>query len=151
MLGNVNLPYRIGLSTEFDANSGLPYNPITGTDANGDGVFNDRPSYASTPGPGVYKTQFGLLTTNAVNGNVSRNIGTMPSTVHLDLNINRTFQLNPKNVDHPRTLTFNARSANILNHTNVTAVGTVVSSPNFSQSIAAEAARRLELGVRFAF
>jgi hypothetical protein len=39
----------------------------------------------------------------------------------------------------------------LLNHTNATAVGTVVSSPNIGQPLAAEAARRVELGMRFAF
>jgi hypothetical protein len=67
------------------------------------------------------------------------------------LPLTRAFKLNPKNTDHPRTLTFNARSANLLNHTNVTAVGTVVSSPNITDPIAAETARRVELGARFAF
>jgi hypothetical protein len=54
-----------------------------------------------------------------VNGNVPYNIGTMPGVVHLDTNLSRVFALNPKNKDHPRTLTFNARSANLLNHTDV--------------------------------
>jgi len=48
-------------------------------------------------------------------------------------------------------MTLNARSANLLNHTNVTAVGTVVSSSNFGQPISAETARRVEVGARFAF
>ncbi len=74
-----------------------------------------------------------------------------PGPIHLDMNLSRAFKLNPKNTDHPRTLTFNARSANLLNHTNVTAVGTVVSSPNVTEPISAEAARRIELGARFSF
>jgi hypothetical protein len=149
--GHVTLPYKVELSSILDALAGQPYNITTGTDTNGDGVFNDRPSYASAPGAGVYSTRFGLLTTNTVNGDVPRNLGTMPTRVHLDANLSRVFQLNPKDKDHSRTLTFNARSANLLNHTNVTAVGTVVSSSTFSQPLSAETARRVELGVRFAF
>lgn len=42
MFGNVNLPYKIVLSTEFDAKSSRPYNSTTGADNNGDGNFNDR-------------------------------------------------------------------------------------------------------------
>jgi hypothetical protein len=148
--GNLNLPKKIELSTQFDASSGAPYNITTGTDANGDGNFNDRPSYATVPGTGVYSTRYGLLSTNTVNGDVGRNLGTMPSLVHLDMNLSRAFKLGDKK-ESPRTLTMNARSANLLNHTNVTAVGTVVSSPTFTQSLAAESARRLELGARFAF
>ena len=151
LFGNLNLPYRIEATTQFDAYSGHPYDITTGTDNNGDGNFTDRPSYASAQGPGVYSTRFGLLTTNTVNGNVPANVGTMPGVVHLDMNLSRAFALNPKDKEQPRTLTFNARSANLLNHTNVTAVNTVLSSAAIGQPITAETARRVELGVRFAF
>jgi Carboxypeptidase regulatory-like domain len=149
--GHLTLPYKVELSSILDAESGQPYNITTGTDVNGDGNFNDRPSYASASGVGVYSTRFGFLTTNTVNGDVPRNLGTMPPRIHLDTNLSRVFKLNPNDKDHPRTLTFNARSANLLNHTNVTAVGTVVSSSTFSQPLSAETARRAEIGVRFAF
>jgi hypothetical protein len=150
LMGNVKLPLKAEFSTELFASSGTPYNITTGTDTNGDGNFNDRPSYASGQGPGVYNTQFGLLTINTVNGNVPRNIGTMPGTVHLDTNLSRSFIL-PGSKDHPRTFTFNARSANLLNHTNVTTVNTILSSGAVGRAVAAETARRIELGVRFAF
>jgi hypothetical protein len=75
----------------------------------------------------------------------------MPGVVHLDMNLSRAFALNPKDKDHPRTLPFNARSANLLNHTNVTAVNAVLSSSAIGQPVAAETARRVELGVRFEF
>lgn len=147
----VKLPYKIELSSETYWHYGTPYNITTGTDANGDGTFNDRPSYASAAGDGAYSTPFGLMTANAVNGNVPRNLGTMPTIVHMYDNLSRVFDLGAKDKDHPRTLTLNARAVNTLNHTNVTAVGTVVSSPSLGQSLAAEAARRVELGARFAF
>jgi hypothetical protein len=151
--GNLTLPFRIELATEFDAGDSIPYNITTGTDNNGDGNFNDRPSYASAPGPGVYSTRFGLLTTNTVNGDVPRNLGAMPGTIHLDLDLSRAFTLNPKdkNKEHARTLTFNVRSANLLNHTNVTEVNTILSSSAVGQPVSAEAARRVELGIRVSF
>jgi hypothetical protein len=149
--GNYNLPEKISLSAQMDAQSGAPYNVTTGTDNNGDGVFNDRPSYASAAGPGVYPTRFGLLTPDTVNGNVPRNLGTMPSLIHLDTNLSRAFKIGRGKTDIARALTLNARAANLLNHTNATAVSTIVSSPNFSHTVAAESARRLELGARFAF
>jgi len=151
LYGNLKLPFKADLSAEFNASGGQPYNIVSGTDANGDGDFNDRPSYASAPGPGVYSTRFGLMTTNTVNGNVPRNLGTMPSTMHFDANLSRTFTLKSASKDHPRTLAFNARSTNLLNHTNVTAVNTILSSGVLGQPLAADTARRLELGVRFAF
>jgi hypothetical protein len=82
---------------------------------------------------------------------IEKALGVVRAKIHLDMNVSRAFTLNPKDKDHPRTLTFNARSANLLNHTNVTAVGTVVSSSNFGQSISAETARRVDFGLRFAF
>jgi len=149
--GNLHLPKKAELSIVMDAQSGQPYNVTTGTDDNGDGIFNDRPSYATSTGPGVYATRFGLLTTNAVNGNVPRGLGTMPALVHLDMNLNRAWKIGPKRADSPRTLTLNMRSANLLNHTNATAVSSVLSSPGFSQPVAAENTRRIELGARFSF
>lgn len=149
-MGNAKLPLKAEFSTELFASSGNPYNITTGTDANGDGDFNDRPSYASVPGPGVYSTPFGLLTINTVNGNVPRNVGTMPGTVHLDTNVSRSFAL-PGSKGHPRTFRFSARSENLLNHTNVTAVNTILSSGKVGQPVAADTSRRIELGVRFEF
>lgn len=149
--GNLILPFKINATTQFDFSNGVPYNITTGTDNNGDGNFTDRPSYASTPGPGVYKTPYGLMTINTVNGDVPADVGTMPGVVHLDMNLSRAFTLNPKNQNHPRTLILNARSANLLNHTNVTAVNTILSSGTVGQPVAAETARRIELGVRLDF
>ena len=145
------LPYKIDFSLWTYWHYGMPYNITTGTDANGDGDFNDRPSFAQAPGDGVYSTPYGLMTTNTVNGNVPRNRGTMPLVVHMYSNLSRSFNLSSKKKDHPRTLTLNARAVNLLNHTNVTAVGTVVSSPTLGQGLSAEAARRIELGARFEF
>jgi hypothetical protein len=152
-IGQVNLPYKFSLSTQFDAASGLPYNVVTGTDNNGDSIFNDRPSYASAAGDGVYATRFGMLATSAVDGNFPRNAGTMPANVHLDMNVSRAFSVGHSKAagDRHDTLVLNARSANLINHTNVTAVGTVVGSPTFTQSLAAETARRIEVGARFTF
>lgn len=149
--GSVTLPFKIEFDSQFSTRPGRPYNITTGTDANGDGSFNDRAAFASAPGPGVYNTPFGLLTSNTINGNVPCNLGTMPRTVHLDANLSRTIELNPRDKDHPRTVTLNARSANLLNHTNVTAVNSVLSSSVLGAPVAAEAARRLEFGARFSF
>lgn len=150
-VGTGTLPYKVELSTQFTAMPGRPFDITTGTDANGDGNFNDRPSYAPGSGVGTYSTRYGVLTTNTVNGNVPYNTGTMPGVLYLGTNLSRAFTLNPNDKDHPRTLTFNARSANLLNHTNVNAVNTVLSSSSVGQPVAAEPSRRVELGVRFEF
>lgn len=150
--GSLILPAKLEVAAQFDASTGAAYTITTGTDANGDGVLNDRPSYATAAMPGVtYQTRYGLMTANTTNGDVPRNVGTMPSTVHLDMNLSRALILNPKDKEHQRTLTLNVRSANILNHTNVNGVGTIVSSPSLDKPYQAEPARRVEAGIRFSF
>src|ERR1700733_2686009 len=152
-IGQLNLPAKLSLTSQFDASSGDPYNVITGMDNNGDGVFNDRPSLTAQPGTGTYQTPFGLLNTTGLNGSLGRNAGTMPALIHLDSNLSRTFELHSHGLagDRHQSITLNARSANLLNHTNVTTVGNVVGSPTFSQPLAAEAARRVEFGIRYTF
>ncbi len=146
---DLRFPFKLLLSTQTYWHYGTPYNLTTGIDANGDGTFNDRPSFVSITGDGTYQTPFGQMTVNAVNGDVPRNLGTMPVIVHMYSNLSRAFDFGDK--DHVRTLTFNARAINLLNHTNVIAVGTVVSSSSLGQPLAAETARRIELGTRFSF
>jgi hypothetical protein len=46
--GTVGLPYAFRLSPFLTANSGTPYNITTGQDLNGDSIFNDRPTFASS-------------------------------------------------------------------------------------------------------
>jgi hypothetical protein len=152
-IGQLNLPAKLSLTSQFDASSGDPYNVITGIDNNGDGVFNDRPSVTSQPGTGTYQTPFGLLNTTVLNGSLGRNAGTMPTLIHLDSNLSRTFEFHSHGLaaDRHQSVTLNARSANLLNHTNVTTVGNVVGSPTFTQPLAAEAARRVEFGIRYTF
>ncbi len=58
---NYVFPLGIVLSNQFDAASGNPYNVTTGFDNNGDGVFNDRPFFASAGSAGSIATRFGTL------------------------------------------------------------------------------------------
>ena len=148
-----SLPFRIGSTTNLSIASGGPYDVTTGFDNNGDGVFNDRPSLVTSTGAGIYATRFGTLSTNQVNGDLHRNIGTEPATVHLDLSLNRSFTLREKRgpVLHQQTLRVDARSANLLNHANYTAVDGIVGTPQFSQPVTADFGRRIEFGVRLSF
>ncbi len=148
---NGHLPWKIDITPIFDVSSGKPYDITTGTDSNGDGDYNDRPSFSPVAGTGIYATKFGLLSTNVVNGNVPRNFGTMPMIAELDLNVSRSFKLLPKKANDTRRIAVNVRSANLLNHTNVTAVESVVGSQAFGESVAAQAARRVEFGARLSF
>jgi hypothetical protein len=147
----LTFPHQVVFSSYFDWLPGIPFNITTGTDGNGDGTFNDRPSFAAASGVGVYSTPFGLLTTNTVNGNVPYNLGRMPQIIHANADFSKVFALKVAKESSSRAITLNARAANLLNHTAVRTVGTVVSSPNFGQPLTAGSGRRVEFGARFSF
>jgi len=148
----VHLPEELLLSSIFGASSGQPFNLLTGSDSNGDGVFNDRPQYAIPGASGAIQTRYGNLTNSGGSGWVSRNAGSLPWKVHLDLNLQRALVLNPKAPrDLQKTLSLNIRSTNFLNSTNVTAVGNVLGSSIFGIPYQAEAGRRVEVGINAHF
>ncbi len=149
----VQLPWKIASSTDLSVARGMPYDVTTGLDNNGDGVFNDRPSRVVAEGPGVYGTRFGLLNTTAVNGNLVRDAGTMPATVHLDLTLSREFKLRerPAKEGGEWALRLDAQSSNLLNHANDLSVDGVVGTSLFGQPLTADYGRRLELGARLSF
>lgn len=155
VVGTVTLPAKLQLTSNFDAASGSPYNLTTGLDNNGDGNFNDRPSYVSAPcnntAQTVFCTRYGTLSKDSFAGApVQRNMGIMPWTIHLDSNLSRQFKLG-KALNEQKTLTANLRAANLLNHTNVSSMGTVIGTPQFDQPVSAESGRRIEAGLRFTF
>ena len=148
----VKLPEKVQLSMDFHGSGDAHYNITTGFDNNGDGDFNDRPQFA-TPGQAVaVSTPYGLLVASGGIGVLGRNLGVNPWQIYLNANLQRTFALTKNaKADHPQTLTLNVRSANVLNHENVTQVGGVLGSPNFGQAYAADHGRRVELGARYSF
>jgi hypothetical protein len=158
----VKLPEKVQLSMDFNGGGDAHYNITTGFDNNGDGDFNDRPQFATaatpscaaqpTATPCYYATPYGKLTSSGGVGVLNRNVGVLPWQIYLDMNVQRTFALtrNPK-ANHPQSLMVNVRSANVLNHENVTTVGGVLGSPNFGQAYAADHGRRIEIGARYSF
>ncbi len=146
------LPAALQLSANFHGGGERHYNITTGFDNNGDGNFNDRPQYATPGQPGAIQTPYGLLVASGGTGVFPRNKGVMPWTFYLDTNLQRAFKLTHNSkAEHQQTLTVNLRSANILNHTNVTAVGGVLGSPLFGIPYAADNGRRVEAGLRYSF
>ena len=157
------LPEKIQLSGDFNGRGDQHYNITTGADNNGDGDFNDRPQYA-TPGTSVcalnatasgscaVPTAFGLLVDSGGTGVFPRNKGVLPWRFYLDTNIQRAFTLTRNSkAEHQQVLTVNLRSSNLLNHTNVLQVGSVLGSPLFGLSYQADNGRRVEAGLRYAF
>ena len=150
--GNFTFPKKIVLSGDLQAEGDQHFNVTTGFDNNGDGNFNDRPQIALPGTPGAVQTRYGLLVDTGGIAALQRNVGIMPWTVHLDTNIQRAFVMthNAK-AEHQQTLTVNLRSSNVLNHTNITAVGGVLGSPLFGVGYAADNGRRVEAGLRYSF
>ena len=148
----LTLPKKIQLSGDFHGGGDAHYNITTGFDNNGDGDFNDRPQYATPSTPGAIATPYGLLVASGGTGVFPRNKGVMPWTYYLDTNLQRAFTLtrNAK-AEHQQVVTVNVRSSNVLNHTNVTAVGGVLGSPLFGVPYAADNGRRIEAGLRYSF
>ena len=154
LFGNASLtlPAKIVVSGNFHGTGDAHYNITTGFDNNGDGDFNDRPQYASPGTAGAIQTRYGLLTATGGTGALQRNLGVMPWQFYLDTNIQRAFTLSRNaKAEHQQVLTVNLRSANVLNHTNVTAVGGVLGSPLFGVPYAADTGRRVEGGMRYSF
>lgn len=72
--GSVTAPWRVSFNPFITANSGQPFNITTGTDLNGDTMFNDRPSFATVGG---VLTPWGVFNPNPAPGEsmIPRNYG----------------------------------------------------------------------------
>ncbi len=148
----INLPFKVALSGDINASGDQPYNITTGQDNNGDGVFNDRPEVAAPGTAGATQTRYGLLVATGGIAPLSRNRGVQPWRTYVDANVQRAFKMTRNSkAEHQQTLTANIRSSNLINHTNVTAVGGVFNSPLFGLPYAADHGRRIEAGVRYSF
>jgi hypothetical protein len=152
--GNVDmhLPGKVVITSNYYGNGNSPFNLTTGFDNNGDGDFNDRPRFALAGQAGAIATPYGTLVASGGTGVLARNVASLPWNFHVDGNVQRVFTLthDPK-AEHPQTLTANVRSSNLLNHTNVTAEGSVLGSPLFLVPYAADNGRRVEGGLRYNF
>ena len=151
--GTIRLPFGLRSSWVANAASGTPFNITTGTDTNGDGAFNDRPTLTGLQNPHAISTVYGVLDPIAVNGNLPRNAGTNPATFTFDFNLTRTFVIgkSKKNPDGGYKLALNARASNFLNRTNLLSRNGVLASPFFGRSYASGPARRIEIGLRITF
>jgi len=142
--------------------SGRPYNIITGTDLNGDGLYTDRPAFALNPSlSGLVPTPYGFLDPIPRPGEkiVPRNLGQGPALVTANLRISKSFNLKePKSgKGDPRQITVSVNARNILNHPNFAPSNGNLSSPFFGHSTAlisgnsASANRKIDVQMKFSF
>jgi len=96
----VALPHGFRVSPFIVANSGAPFDIITGTDLNGDSRFNDRPAFATaaTAAQNFHHTAWGDFDSApaADQARIPINFGTSPSQVTVNMRLSKTFGLGPK-------------------------------------------------------
>ena len=134
----------------FRANSGTPFNITTGTDLNGDTIFNDRPAIATDLSrPSVVQTRYGKFDTTPIAGEaiLPINAETSPSFYSLQTSLAREFHLGPRpsaaasisatgegRPEGRYQLRFSAEAQNVLNHNNPGVPVGILTSPFFGQS-----------------
>ena len=96
--GSASLKYNIRISPFVIANSGAPFNIITGSDNNGDSFYNDRPSFASaaqcSSGSSQYvSNRYGCfnLSPATTAKRIPVNYGNGPANVTVNLRVSKTF------------------------------------------------------------
>jgi hypothetical protein len=131
--GTSDLPKSFRLGLMFVANSGPPFNIMTGTDNNHDGVANDRPA------------------------GVTRNTGDAPGFIQTDIRFTKVFNFYKSGLDEDgdiiafRKMELSIDAFNLFNHTNLTNIIGDISSPRFGQATTALPARTIQLSIKFGF
>jgi hypothetical protein len=114
----------------LNATSGTPYTVTTGTDDNGDGIFNDRPV------------------------GVGRDTQRLPWQTTLSANLAYTATLRPAS-ERPgaqaKTVGVTVAITNVTNRFNFTGFSGVMTSPYFLQPTAVANPRQIDLSLRFTF
>jgi hypothetical protein len=92
--GNIIAPLALALNPFIIVNSGAPFNITTGTDPNGDGLFTDRPAFATDlTRPSVVSTPWGVFDLKPIPGQtiIPRNYGEGPGLVSINLRLSRSW------------------------------------------------------------
>lgn len=161
--GTMILPkLKVNLNPFIVFSTGRPFNIVTGRDTNGDGLFTERPSFATaqTLPANLKETRFGDfdLAPAPDEALIPRNYGMGPSFFSVNLGISRAFAFGnvpapaaaksataaPSGANNPAsgpapekryTVTFSVNIQNLLNTTNLTQPIGNLSSPQFGESI----------------
>jgi hypothetical protein len=180
LVSNVTIPkLELTLNSFFVAASARPFDIITGRDTNGDGLFTERPAFA-TPGTAVgdlTSTPFGDFNLNPRPGEptIIRNFATGSSFFSVNLGISRSFAFGPapksaapaqpnSSAAENYNVTVSIYIQNLLNRSNLGPPIGNLSSPQFGESTAIAGSfgpvpaatgsggnRRIQLQLRFNF
>jgi hypothetical protein len=148
--GSYELPLGVSLSPTLVLGSGAPFDITTGTDLNGDTIYNDRPAFATDLSrPSVVRTAYGIFDTQPMAGQtiIPRNFGNGPGYAVLFASVSKTVGVGPRKMmpsspgkpamkaDAPYALRFEVESQNLTNHVNRGLPVGVLNSPLFGKSI----------------
>jgi hypothetical protein len=155
--GHLLAPFGIEGGVFGSIQSGSPFNITTGTDLNGDTIYNDRPAFATSPTANsiIYKTRYGVFDANPQPGEmvIPFDYATSAPYYYLQMDLGRTFKFGPlpaapvprvgslppktpaPRPDPAYTLSFSVEADNLLNHVNPGVPVGVLSSPLFGQSV----------------
>lgn len=153
----VNLPYGFSVQPFISARTGRPFNITTGTDLNGDTIYNDRPAFATDLSrPSVVKTAYGNFDTAPMPSQtiIPYNYGHGPGLLWIDLQASKVFHVGPRaamkvfpqptaasgsaaapHTERPWMLNFSLEAQNLFNHVNPGQPVGVLSSPLFGSPI----------------
>jgi hypothetical protein len=138
-----DLPGRFRVNAAFYAQSALPYNITTGADANGDGVFSERPADVtrnSGRGAGSKNLDLTLTWRLSRQSRPGGQAGAAPAVAATAI----------RSTDAFRFEVF-VRATNVLNLVNRQNFSGVLTSPFFGLPTSAGTARRVEVGTRVWF
>lgn len=144
----LTLPAGFSLNGYFSWQAGAPFNITTGTDLNGDTIYNDRPSFATSASPAasVVATHWGTFNTTPLPGEtiIPINYGTAPGLLYLSTSLSRAFTLGGHLVGTGAAakreggvqLNFTVEADNLTNNVNAGPPDGVLSSTLFGKSLA---------------
>jgi len=141
------------LSGSVMAQTGAPLNPKVGgnlSDSAGTGALGvTRPDATGIPvnsGSGYFNTAAFILPAPGSFGDAGRNTIPGPGLVTASASVGRSFPFGDR-----RSLEFRLDASNVLNHVNISSLGTVINANNYGLPLAAGAMRSVSAVLRFRF
>lgn len=153
----VNLPKGFTFQPFISARTGRPFNITTGTDLNGDTIYNDRPAFATDLSrSSVVKTAYGNFDTAPMPSQtiIPYNYGRGSGLLWIDLQATKVFHIGPRtamnvssqpiapsaskpapHTERPWMLSFSVEAQNLFNHVNPGQPVGVLSSPLFGSPL----------------
>ncbi len=152
----INLPHGFTVQPFISARTGRPFNITTGTDLNGDTIYNDRPAFATDLSrPSVVRTAYGNFDIAPTSSQtiIPYNYGHGSGLLWVDLQASEVFHVGPRaamkaapqsgtgsathtpHQERPWTLSLSVEAQNLFNHVNPGQPVGVLSSPLFGQSL----------------